>query len=143
LHFYRVFITLYPPTTDVNINLHFSREEPYTYCPVVENNWIHTRRKWDHSQTQFISRNQPKWNHSIYDYMRFVVACNYICEHLQLEAQISTILVIFTTIMRLLEISSYWLDQFYIYFHSLIGWYVPLVTIVTKLVASYRYSTMT
>jgi len=37
--------------------------------------------------------------------------------------------------MQLLEISSYWLNQFYIYFHPLVGWYVPLV-------ASYRYSTM-
>jgi hypothetical protein len=28
------------------------------------------------------SRNQPKCNHSIYDYMQFVVVCNWIWEHL-------------------------------------------------------------
>jgi hypothetical protein len=40
--------------------------------------------------------------------------------------------------MKLLKISSYWLGQFYNYFHPLIHSYVPLVTIVTKLVASYN-----
>jgi hypothetical protein len=40
---------------------------------------------------------------------------------LQLEDQISTILVIFRTMIQLIKISSYWLDQFYIYFHPLIG----------------------
>jgi hypothetical protein len=40
---------------------------------------------------------------------------------LQLQDQISTILVILTTMMQLLDISSYWLDQLYIYFHPLIG----------------------
>jgi hypothetical protein len=82
------------------------------------------------------SKNQPKCNHSIYDYMRFVVVCNYIWKCLQLQDQISTILVILTTMMQLLEFSSYWLDWFYIYFHPLIGWYVSLVAIVTKLDAS-------
>ncbi len=33
----------------------------------------------------------------------------------------ATILVILTTMMQLLEISSYGLDRFYIYFHPLIG----------------------
>jgi len=32
--------------------------------------------------------------------------------------------------MQLLETSSYWLDGFYVYFHSLIAWYVRLDTIV-------------
>jgi hypothetical protein len=68
--------------------------------------------------------------------MRLVIVCNYIWEYLQLQDQISTILVILTTMMQLLKFSSYWLDQIYIYFHPLIGWYVPLVTIITKLVAS-------
>jgi hypothetical protein len=40
---------------------------------------------------------------------------------LQLQDQISTILVILATMIQLLEISSYQLDQFYIYFHPLIG----------------------
>jgi hypothetical protein len=82
------------------------------------------------------SRNQPKCNHSIYDYMRLVVVCDWIWEHLQLQNQISTILVILTTMMQVLKFSSYWLDRFYIHFHPLIGWYVPLVEVVTKLVAS-------
>jgi hypothetical protein len=63
----------------------------------------------------YTSRNQPKRNQSIYDYMRLDLGI------LQLQDQISTILVIFTTMMQLLEISSYWLDQFYIYFHPLIS----------------------
>jgi hypothetical protein len=65
------------------------------------------------------------------------------CSHLQLDLgilqlqdQISIILIIFTTMMQLLKFSSYWLDRFYIHFHPLIGWYVPLITIVTTLVAS-------
>ncbi len=82
------------------------------------------------------SRNQPKCNHSIYNYMRLVVVCDWIWEHLQLQNQISTILVILTTMMQLLKFSSYWLNRFYIHFHPLIGWYVPLVEVVTKLVAS-------
>jgi hypothetical protein len=40
---------------------------------------------------------------------------------LQLRDQISTILVILTTMMQILEISSHWLDQFHIYFHPLLG----------------------
>ncbi len=55
----------------------------------------------------FTSRNQPKCNHSIYDYMRLVVVCNWIWEHLQLQNQISTILIILTTMMQLLKFSSY------------------------------------
>jgi hypothetical protein len=47
----------------------------------------------------FTSRNQPKCNHSIYNYMRLVVVCDWIWEHLQLQNQISTILVILTTMM--------------------------------------------
>jgi len=47
----------------------------------------------------FINRNQPKCNHSIYNYMRLVVVCDWIWEHLQLQNQISTILVILTTMM--------------------------------------------
>ncbi len=38
---------------------------------------------------------------------------------LQIQDQISTILVTLTTMMQLLEISSYWLDRFYIYFQSI------------------------
>jgi len=41
--------------------------------------------------------------------------------------------------MQLLEILCYWLDPLdlvYIYFHPLIGSYVALIVIVTKLVAS-------
>jgi len=53
--------------------------------------------------------------------MRLVIVCNYIWEYLQLQDQISTILVILTTMMQLLKFSSYWLDQIYIYFHPLIG----------------------
>jgi len=53
--------------------------------------------------------------------MRFVVICDYIWEYLQLQDQLSIILVIFTTMMQLLKISSSWLHQFYIYFHPLIG----------------------
>jgi hypothetical protein len=53
------------------------------------------------------NRNQPKCNHSIYDYMRLVVVCDWIWEHLQLQNQISTILVILTTMMQLLKFSSY------------------------------------
>jgi hypothetical protein len=34
------------------------------------------------------------------------------------------------------EISLYWLDPFYIYFHPLTGWYVPLIAKVTKLITS-------
>jgi hypothetical protein len=67
------------------------------------------------------SKIQPKCNHSIYDYMRLVVICDKIWECLQLQDQISTILVIFTTMMQLLQNFIYWLDQFYIYFHPLIG----------------------
>jgi hypothetical protein len=52
--------------------------------------------------------------------MRLVVVYDYICEYLQLQDQLSTILVIFTTMMQLLEILSYWLHQLYIYFHPLI-----------------------
>jgi hypothetical protein len=69
----------------------------------------------------FTSTSQPKCNHSIYDYMQLVVLCDYIWEYLQLQDQISTILVTLTTMMYLLEISSYLLDQFYIYFHPSIG----------------------
>jgi hypothetical protein len=50
--------------------------------------------------------------------------CNYLRLNLGIFAttnQISTILVIFTTMMQLLEFSYYWLDRFYIYFHPLIG----------------------
>jgi len=43
------------------------------------------------------SRNQPKCNHSIYDYLQLHF------KHLQLQDQISTILVILTTMMQLLE----------------------------------------
>jgi hypothetical protein len=68
--------------------------------------------------------------------MRLVVDLRLDLGILQLQDQISTILVILTTMMQLLEILSYWLDSFYIYFHQLIGWYVPLVVIVTKLVES-------
>jgi len=53
------------------------------------------------------SRNQPKCNHSIYNYMRLVVVCDWIWEHLQLQNQISIILVILTTMMQLLKFSSY------------------------------------
>jgi len=60
-------------------------------------------------RTTITSRNQPKSNHSIYDYMRLVVVYDWIWEYLQLQDQISTILIIFTTMMQLLEISSYWL----------------------------------
>ncbi len=35
-----------------------------------------------------ISRNQPKCNQSIYDYMQLIVLCNYIWEYLQLQDQI-------------------------------------------------------
>jgi hypothetical protein len=63
-------------------------------------------------QVACTSRNQPKCNHSIYDYMRLIIVCDYIWEYLQLQDQLSTILVIFTTMMQLLEISSYWLHQF-------------------------------
>jgi len=52
--------------------------------------------------TIITSRNQPKCNHSIY--MRLVVVCNYIWEYLQLQDQISTILVIFITMMQLLKL---------------------------------------
>jgi len=83
----------------------------------------------------FISKNQPKCKHSIYDYMWLVIVCDYIWEYLQLQDQLSSILVIFTTMMQLLEIPSYWLHQFYIYFHPIIDWYVPLVIIITKSVA--------
>jgi hypothetical protein len=41
------------------------------------------------------------------DYMRLVVVCDWIWEHLQLQNQISTILVILTTMMQLLKFSSY------------------------------------
>jgi hypothetical protein len=44
--------------------------------------------------------------------MRLVVICDYIWEYLQLQDQISTILVILTTMMQLLQTSSYWLDGF-------------------------------
>jgi hypothetical protein len=49
--------------------------------------------------------------------------CNYLRLDLGIIAttRISTILVIITTMMQLLEISSYYLDRFYIYFHPLIG----------------------
>ncbi len=43
--------------------------------------------------SHFISRNWPKCNHSIYDYMRLLVICNYIWTFLQLFL----ILVIFAT----------------------------------------------
>jgi hypothetical protein len=92
--------------------------------------------RWRHHLTHpfcSTSRNQEKCNQSIYDYMRLVVWLD--LRILQLQDQISTILVILTTMMQLLKISSFWLDRFYIYFHPLIGWYVPLVPIVTKLVA--------
>jgi hypothetical protein len=82
------------------------------------------------------SRNQPKCNHSIYDHLRFVVACDQIWKYLQLQDQISTILVILTTTMQLLKISSYWFDWFNIYFHPLTSWYVPVVTIIIRLFAS-------
>jgi hypothetical protein len=49
------------------------------------------------------NRNQPKCNHSIYDYMQLIVVCDYIWEYLQLQDQLSTNLVIFTTTMQLLE----------------------------------------
>jgi hypothetical protein len=93
-------------------------------------------RRWLYATPGSTSRNQPKCNHSIYDYMWLVVVCNWIWEYLQLQNQISTILVIFTTMMQLLKFSSYWLDRFYIHFHPLIGWYVPLIAVITKLVAS-------
>jgi hypothetical protein len=44
--------------------------------------------------------------------MRLVVVYNYVWEYLQLQDQISTILIILTTMMQLLETSSYWLDGF-------------------------------
>jgi hypothetical protein len=66
------------------------------------------------------SKNQLKCNHSIHDYMRLIIICDWIWEYLQLQYQISTILVILTTMMQLLKFSSYWLDQFYIHFHPLI-----------------------
>ncbi len=50
-----------------------------------------------------ISRNQPKCNHSIYIHMQLVIICDYIWKYLQLQDQISTILVIFTTMMQLLN----------------------------------------
>jgi hypothetical protein len=43
--------------------------------------------------------------------MRLIVICDYIWEYLQLQDH-STILVILTTMMQLLQISSYWLDGF-------------------------------
>jgi hypothetical protein len=49
------------------------------------------------------SRNQPKCNHSIYVAMWLVVICDYIWEYLQAQYQLSTILVIFTTMMQLLK----------------------------------------
>jgi hypothetical protein len=67
------------------------------------------------------SRNQLKCNQSIHNYMRLIVIYDSIWEYLQLQNQISTILVILTTMMQLLKFSSYWLDQFYIHFHPLIG----------------------
>jgi hypothetical protein len=33
----------------------------------------------------YTSRNQPKCNHSIYNYMRLVVICDWIWEYLQLQ----------------------------------------------------------
>ncbi len=47
----------------------------------------------------YTSRNQPKCNHSNYDYMRLVVVCEYIWDYLQLQDKISTILVILTTMI--------------------------------------------
>jgi hypothetical protein len=76
---------------------------------------------FEHKRLSHTSRNQPKCNHSIYDYMRLVIVCDWIWEYLQLQNQISTILVIITTMMQLLKFSSYWLDRFYIHFHPLIG----------------------
>jgi hypothetical protein len=40
--------------------------------------------------------------------MQFVVVCDW--EYLQLQDQISNILIIFTIMMQLLETLSYWLD---------------------------------
>ncbi len=110
-------------------NGHQKKEKEMLYRSLV---WPTHLQSW----VKTTSRNQPKCNHSIYDYMRLVVVCNWIWEYLQLQNQISTILVILTIMMQLLKFSSYWLDRFYIHFHPLIGWYVPLIEVITKLVAS-------
>jgi hypothetical protein len=44
--------------------------------------------------------------------MQLVDVCDQIWKYLQLQDQISTILVIFTIMMQLLETSSYWLGGF-------------------------------
>ncbi len=82
------------------------------HAPIYVGTWQGTRKHYKRrKQLEHItSINQPNCNQSL----------------------ISTILVILTTTMQLLEISSYWLDQFYIYFHPLISWYVPLIVIVAS-----------
>jgi hypothetical protein len=65
--------------------------------------------------------------------MRLIVICDWICEYLQLQNQILTILVILTTMMQLLKFSSYWLDQFYIHFQ----W--SIMTFLQKCVPNFPF----
>jgi ABC-type maltose transport system permease subunit len=51
LHIYRVFVTLYPLATTMDISFDFMITKPYTNRLVTKKNQFHTWRKDNHLQT--------------------------------------------------------------------------------------------
>jgi hypothetical protein len=84
----------------------------------------------------YISRNWPKCNHSICNYMQLLIICNYIWTFLQLFLVLVIFVITLQLIRNYFDIHPYMWTTFSLVFIQEEQFYVPLVANVTNLIAT-------